>query len=206
MVHALYLITDQRPRLAERCEAALAAGCRWLQYRNKSESEAVRRSQAQELQQLCERHGAHLIINDDVDLAARLGAGVHLGRTDMAVATARTQLGADAIIGATCHASLDWARQAQADGASYVAFGRFFPSQTKPHAPPATTALLQRAKEECCVPVVAIGGINLDNAALLVRAGADAVAVCHDVFSLDDPTLIAQRVEAYNALFSEPTY
>ncbi len=201
----LYAITDNGllpgPRLPEAVAAALRGGCRWLQYRDKSGDADKRRREAAALLNLCRRQGARLIINDDVELAAAIGAdGVHLGQEDGDPAAARTRLGADAIIGVTCHDSLALARQAAADGASYLAFGRFFPSSTKPQARPAPLSLLREAKSELGnLPLVAIGGITLDNAPQLIAAGADILAVCHDLFAAAD---IAARSRAFGELFN----
>ena len=145
-LRGLYAITDSQllpgERLPQWVDAALAGGARLLQYRDKSTDAALRREQAQRLKTLCDYYGAALIINDDLALAAELGVGLHLGRDDGSLREARQQLGRDAIIGATCHASLEFAEQSTADGASYLAFGRFFQSVTKPGAPAATPVLL----------------------------------------------------------------
>lgn len=160
-----YAITDTPllagGKLLPYAEAALAGGARLLQYRDKS-GDAVRRfDEAQALAELCLRHVATLIINDDLELAARLGAGLHLGQTDGSLATARARLGTDVVIGGTCHAQLELAERAVAEGASYIAFGRFFNSNTKPGAPAATVELLDQARARFAQPIVAIGGVTL---------------------------------------------
>lgn len=197
----LYAIADTAAlaeRLLPAVEAALNGGVQWLQYRDKSADQARRRREAIELLSLCRRYKASLIINDDVDLALSLGAqGVHLGQGDGDPARARQRLGTEAIIGVTCHDSLELARQAKFAGASYVAFGRFFPSRTKPDAPPAPADLLTRARTEIGLPVVAIGGITLDNGPQLLSAGADWLAVSHNLFSAPD---IEVRARAYQTL------
>lgn len=138
-LRGLYAITDSQllddGRLLPYVEAALRGGARLLQYRDKSSDQARRLREAESLRELCERYGAQLIVNDDAELAARLGVGLHLGQTDGSLSAARALLGRQAIIGATCHARLELAEQAVAEGASYVAFGRFFNSSTKPGAP-----------------------------------------------------------------------
>ncbi len=197
----LYAIADTAAlaeRLLPAAEAALNGGVRWLQYRDKSTDPARRRREATELLALCRHYEASLIINDDVDLALSLGAdGVHLGQGDGDPARARQRLGTEAIIGVTCHDSLELARQAKAAGASYVAFGRFFPSRTKPDAPPAPADLLTRARAEIGLPMVAIGGITLENGPQLLSAGADWLAVSHNLFSAPD---IEVRARAYQTL------
>ena len=201
----LYVITPDEAdtaRLLIRVEAVLRAGVAWLQYRNKAADRGLREQQAQALQPLCRRHGVPLIINDDWRLAAAIGAdGAHLGLEDGELAAARGALGAAAIVGASCYDSLELARTACAAGASYVAFGAFFPSPTKPHARRASTALL-RDSAVLGVPRVAIGGISPDNARPLVAAGADLVAVITGVFDAPDP---AAATRAYLACFDHPT-
>jgi thiamine-phosphate pyrophosphorylase len=136
---------------------------------------------------------------DDVALAVESGAhGVHLGKDDADLATARQQLGEQAIIGVSCYNSLALAAQAAAGSASYIAFGRFFPSRTKPLAVQASLDLIRRAKQQLAVPVAAIGGVTAQNGAQLVAAGADMLAVVRGVFAAPD---IRQAARAYAALF-----
>lgn len=183
--------------LATAAEAAFAGGAVMLQYRDKTTSTATRHANALRLRAIARAAGRPLIINDDPALAADIGAdGVHLGRGDAAIEAARRQLGPDAIIGATCHASLAHAREAAAAGASYVSFGRFFDSATKPQAPPAAVDVLSRAKRELAVPIVAIGGVSADNGSRLLAAGADLLAVSAAVFAADDIRTAARRIAA----------
>lgn len=188
----LYAITDSTlmPNLSTLChrtEKALAAGVSWLQYRDKSDDQSKRLKEACALKALCEQYRATFIINDDVKLAKDVGAnGVHLGQGDGDIQAARKSLGAEAVIGSTCHDSILLAEQAIEQGASYVAFGRFFPSSTKPSAKPASLSLLQAAKAKLPCPVVAIGGITPRNAIELLEAGAHTLAVCHSLFADDE--------------------
>ena len=204
-LRGLYAITDsqllQGGKLLPYVEAALKGGTRLLQYRDKSTDEARRLREASQLAKLCARHGAELIINDDAELAARLGVGLHLGQSDGSLAAARALLGSRAIIGATCHAQLQLAAQANREGASYLAFGRFFPSQTKPGAPSASPELLTQARAHFNVPLVAIGGVELDNAGQLIRAGADLLAVVHALFSAPSAAEVERRARAFSVLF-----
>jgi len=206
-LRGLYAITDSRlladGRLLPYAEAALRGGARLLQYRDKSGNDSTRLREAGALRELCERHGATLIINDDAELAARLGAGLHLGQEDGSLATARALLGGRAIIGATCHASLELAAQARRDGASYVAFGRFFNSNTKPGAPSATPEILAQARQATSLPIVAIGGVTVDNAPQLIAGGADLVAVIHALFAAESAAEVERRARAFSALFGE---
>lgn len=183
---------DQRITSAQ---AALSGGARMLQYRDKCSDAETARTHAAKLLSACQRAGVPLIINDDVALAAAIGAdGVHLGRADSTVAEARERLGPSAIIGATCHASLDAAIAAARDGASYVSFGRFFASATKPHAPPADLSILGQARAHLSLPVVAIGGIDADNGGSLIAAGADWLAASGAIFRAQDVHGAAGRI------------
>lgn len=204
-LRGLYAITDSKlladGRLLPYAEAALAGGARLLQYRDKSDDDRRRLREAQALRDLCERHGAQLIINDDAELAARLGAGLHLGQDDGSLSAARALLGRRAIIGATCHARLELAEEAVAQGASYVAFGRFFDSNTKPGAPAATPAMLEQARQRFSLPIVVIGGVTLDSAPDLIARGASLVAVVHALFAAESPREVERRARAFSELF-----
>jgi thiamine-phosphate pyrophosphorylase len=205
-LRGLYAITDSRlipaDRLVDAVSHAIAGGASMVQYRDKESSPQLRRAQAIALQTLCEARGVPLIINDDVELAVHCGAaGVHLGRDDADLATARARLGTGAIIGVSCYADLERARAAAAAGADYLAFGRFFPSQTKPEAVPADPALLAAARRELDLPLCAIGGITPANAAPLLEAGADLLAVIQGLFGQPDVRAAAAR---FQALFQQP--
>ncbi len=196
----VYLITPDETdtaRLLERVRPLLPAAT-WLQYRNKTAGAATRREQAQALQALCAGAGVPLIINDDAALAAEIGAaGVHLGEDDGDIAAARAVLGPAAIIGASCYDQLELAQRAVAAGASYVAFGAFFPSRSKATTRRAHPDLL-RQSAALGVPRVAIGGLTQDNAGPVVEAGADLIAVISGVFAEPDPVAALQ---AYRRCF-----
>ncbi|PWK86613.1 thiamine phosphate synthase [Fulvimonas soli] len=191
----LYVITDgPRDDLLDAVARALAGGARLVQYRDKTADAARRLAEARALKALCAAHGVPLIVNDDIALAQAAGAdGVHLGEHDGSLAQARAQLGERAIIGVSCYDSLARARAAAAEGASYVAFGAFFPSPTKPRARRADPGLL-RQSAALGVPRVAIGGITADNARPLVDAGADYLAVISAVFGAADIAAAARRL------------
>ena len=193
-LRGLYAISDgPRADLIDACAAALAGGATILQYRDKSADRARRLAEASALQALCARHRVPLIVNDDVELAAAVGAaGVHLGEGDAPIGEARARLGRAAIIGVSCYDSIDRARQFAALGADYLAFGAFFASQTKPDARVAAPHLLREAKA-LGLPLVAIGGITHDNAPLLIEAGADAVAIISALFGAPDVRAAARR-------------
>ena len=194
----LYAITDALlipdDRLTEAVEQAILGGARLIQYRDKSHDDARRLTQARALNELCQHHEVPLIINDDVELAAQVGAaGVHVGKDDSAFAIARARLGGNALIGVSCYDRLDLALEAVLAGADYVAFGAFFPSPTKPTEIRASVALLRKARAALNVPIVAIGGITPDNAPLLLDVGADALAVVSGVFGQPDIQAAARR-------------
>lgn len=198
MLTGLYAITDSQltpgAALAPAVEAALRGGARVIQYRDKGSDTARRQQEADALNALCHAHGALLIVNDDVELAAAAGAaGVHLGRDDPQLNAARKRLGSGAIIGVSCYNQLPRAQAAAEQGADYVAFGRFFPSLTKPDAVAATPELLREARRALDLPLVAIGGITPENGGLLLEAGADMLAVIHGVFGQADIEAAARR-------------
>jgi len=170
-----------------------------IQYREKHLPREERGREARALATLCHERDVPLIINDDIELAAACGAaGVHLGQEDAPVSRARRRLGQRAIIGVSCYNRMERARTAAGTDANYVAFGRFFPSKTKPGALQAQPALLKQARREIRLPIVAIGGITPANGAELVHAGADLLAVIHGVFGQTDISAAARR---YAALF-----
>lgn len=199
----LYLLTPDcrdTATLCERVEIALGAGTVLLQYRSKLDDPALREAQARALLPVCAHHGVPLLINDDVSLAQVVGAhGAHLGATDGDLLDARARLGTDAILGASCYDDIARAERAAAAGASYLAFGAFFPSPTKPQARRAHPDLL-RAAARFGLPRVAIGGVTADNARPLIDAGADLLAVISDVFEAPD---IAAAVRRYASLFQD---
>jgi len=200
----LYAIADTRylddARLMHAVAEAITGGARVIQYRDKKHDSKSRLQQASELAKACHQHGVLFIVNDDAGLTKQVKAdGVHLGREDMPLAQARAQLGPEAIIGVSCYNELERALKAQADGADYVAFGRFFPSRTKPQAVQADPGLLREARQKLRVPIVAIGGITPENGASLIAAGADALAVIEGVFGQADVRAAARR---YAQLFN----
>jgi thiamine-phosphate pyrophosphorylase len=177
-------------------EAALRGGAAVVQYRDKHPHDAL--TLARELVKICHRHQVPLLVNDNLELALEAGAdGVHLGRDDGHIREARQRLGADAIIGISCYDSLERALEAQAHGATYAAFGRFFPSGTKPLAAPAHPDTLRQAKQALTIPIVAIGGILPENGAALLAAGADLLAVIGGIFDREPET----SARAYQRLF-----
>ncbi len=202
-IKGLYAIADtsvlQPEEFLPAVQAAITGGARVIQYRDKSSDAQRRQQQARALVNVCHELGAILIINDDVALTKSVDAdGVHLGRDDPDVSAARQELGAGVLIGVSCYNEIDRARNVKADGADYVAFGSFYASSIKPEAVRASPQLLQQAKLELGLPVVAIGGITPENGAELVAAGADALAVITGVFASND---ICSAAERYAHLF-----
>ena len=198
----LYAITSQTvdtQALLAWAAAIIDGGAVWLQYRDKGADHDLRFAQARALATLCRRHGVRLIVNDDVALAQSSGAdGVHLGEHDPAIADARHVLGADSIIGVSCYDDSQRAIDLAAAGADYLAFGAFFPSDTKPGAHRASPTLLSQARS-LGRPLVAIGGITPDNGGELVRAGADLLAVIGGLACAPDQARVAAR--RYSGLF-----
>ena len=188
--------------LVGKIDSALRGGARMVQYRSKSAEVALCRAQARELARLCRDWNALFIVNDNADLAHEVDAdGVHLGKNDLSVAAARAVLGSRKLIGVSCYDEIARARSAVSEGADYVAFGSFFPSSTKPHATRASADLLRIASTEIGVPIVAIGGIRVDNAANLISAGADALAVVGALFDAPD---IEKQARRFARLFEDP--
>jgi thiamine-phosphate diphosphorylase len=198
----LYVITDTAllgNNLLPAVRAALEGGTVLVQYRDKSSDNARREKEARALLALCHEFACPLLINDDVELALTIAAdGVHLGRDDNAIAEARKKLGPHAIIGATCHNSLELAADATAQGASYLAFGAMYVSHTKPEAQVASLSTLTAA--QCFgLPIVAIGGIDTINAPLVIAGGADCIAVINSLWTALDIRVQAQQ---FSRLFS----
>lgn len=190
-MRGLYLVTpdwDDTSRLVEVTRRALEGGAALVQYRNKTASEALRLEQASALLALCRQFDTPLLINDHVALCMRLDAdGVHVGGTDAPVAAVRAALGPGKIVGASCYGRFELAEAAQAAGASYVAFGGFYPSRVKVYEVSTPPDIVARAKAALSVPVVVIGGMTVENARPLVELGADMVAAISSVAGAADP-------------------
>lgn len=192
----LYLVTpdwDDTRKLVDASAAALRGGASVLQYRHKTASPELRREQGAALLALCRAHGRPFIVNDHIDLCLALDAdGIHVGGTDETVAAARAALGPGKIVGASCYGSIELARDAHEAGASYVAFGGFYPSRVKKYPLTTPPTIVTQAKAEIPLPNVVIGGMTQENAAPLVAHGADMVAAISSVYFADDPEAAAQ--------------
>jgi len=206
-IHGLYAVTPDEADtdvLLAKVEAALQGGINVLQYRNKAASHKLQTVQARAILPLCRQYKVPLIINDSVKLCLTLDAdGVHLGADDGNLAEARARLGAGRILGASCYNRLDLALSAAQAGADYVAFGACFASGTKPNAQVAPLQLFAQARQAVNVPLVAIGGITLNNAAQLIQAGADAVAVVGALFNIKnkEDQSVTEAARQFSQLF-----
>jgi thiamine-phosphate pyrophosphorylase len=196
-VRGLYAITPETgdtAALVKKVRQVIAGGARVVQYRSKASDAELRRSQARALQSVCRACNVPLVINDDVELALAIGAeGVHLGRDDGDLRAARRALGPARVLGASCYNRLEWAELALAQGADHVAFGSVYGSPTKPHAVRAPLELFRQARARLAAPIIAIGGITPANAADLIAAGADAVAVISALFDAPDSEAAARQ-------------
>jgi thiamine-phosphate pyrophosphorylase len=200
----LYGITDGSTgtELINKVTQAIQGGLTVLQYRSKSSDYQQRLDEALSLRELCCKHRIPFIINDDIKLAKLLHAdGVHIGQHDGSIQEARQLLGNHAIIGVSCYNRLELALEAQQQGANYIAFGAFFNSPTKPHAPAASINTLQTAKQKIHIPICSIGGITLDNASQLIDNGSDMVAVISSLFSANN---INSTAKQFSQLFKQP--
>ena len=200
----LYLITPAKFDLnafTPICREALVEGhVAAFQLRMKDAADADILAAGKALKPIAQNAACAFIVNDSPDLAARLDAdGLHIGQSDASYAQARRLLGPDRIVGVTCHNSRDLAYQAAEAGADYVAFGAFHPTQTKVPQHWADPEILEIWQQTALTPCVAIGGINLENAEPLIRAGADFLAVSDAVWS--HPLGPRAAIAAFNALF-----
>jgi thiamine-phosphate pyrophosphorylase len=200
----LYAITPDEPSteiLARKVGQALLGGASIVQYRNKTASLELRREQGRALAALCRDAGARFIVNDDLALALELDAdGLHLGGEDGDLALARKQLGQGKLLGASCYDRIELAQSAVEAKVDYLAFGSVFDSATKPAAVRAPLAIFAAARRRFSLPLVAIGGIKLQNAPQVFAAGADAVAVISDLFDAGD---IAVRAAGFVRLYQQ---
>lgn len=205
MIRGLYAVTPDEQNtdiLLAKVEAALRGGVNVLQYRNKRADHKLQTQQARAILPLCRQYQVPFIINDSIKLCLTLDAdGVHLGADDGNLAEARARLGEGKILGASCYNRLDLALAAADAGADYAAFGACFASGTKPNALVAPLDLFTQARQSIDIPLVAIGGINLGNAAQVIEAGANAIAVVGALFNPEGEN--GQSVEAMARQFSQ---
>jgi thiamine-phosphate pyrophosphorylase len=202
IIKGLYAITPDSAdlnTLIQKTQLAIEGGAFMVQYRSKIQDRDVKMQQCAAILRLCRDYKIPCIVNDDVDMCRILEAdGVHLGEKDDNIAEVRRILGEDAIIGSSCYDQLNRAKQAQKEGASYVAFGAMFETSSKPNAPRATLELLREAKSQIQIPIVAIGGITVNNAHDVIKTGIDAIAV---ITSLYDAKTIKETAETFVKMF-----
>ncbi len=202
-LQGLYVIADAecigKKNIISETQEVLSAGVKIIQYRDKINSLTKKTIIAKQLLKLTNTYQSLLVINDDVNLAKSINAdGVHLGKDDFSIEKARNILGKNKIIGASCYADFKNAKPAIQASADYIAFGSFFSSAIKPQAPKADTMLIKQAKSEFTTPICAIGGITPQNAATVLNAGADMIAVISGIFNASSPQ---QAVQEYLSLF-----
>lgn len=188
--------------LCQQVKQAILGGARLVQYRNKYADESLRMMQSTALLALCRSMRIPLIINDHLDLMMRIGAdGLHLGQNDIQLSAARRLIGAKKILGASCYNRLDLAIEAEKAGADYVMFGTCYPTNYPSSTPHASLDIFKEAKQTLGLPIVGVGGLQLDNALPVIRAGADALAVSTDIFLDEDIQGVSNQ---YTDLFTQP--
>ncbi|MGE4456473.1 MAG: thiamine phosphate synthase [Arcobacteraceae bacterium] len=200
----LYVITPELTKpdnqTMDMLESALKGGARILQLRNKKSDDYELFDLASSIKELCKKYDSLFIIDDRVALAKKVQSdGVHIGKFDMKLKDIREDL-KDFIIGVSCYGNVNYAKNMEAQGADYVAFGSFFHSPTKPESNIVPLDTIAKAKEIITVPICAIGGITLDNAPLLVNQGVDMVSVISDIWQNQD---IITRAKNYTKLFGD---
>lgn len=200
----LYLITndDQFDLLLQKVQIVFDhAAVALFQYRRKSIDTDLQLFEIEQLLTLAQKYQVPFIINDNLTQAQQFGCGVHLGQGDGSLLEARARLGVDAIIGRTCHASLELAQQAAEQGASYLAFGAVNPSSTKPNAQRVELSTLCQAREQFTLPICAIGGLTAENSLAVKQVGVDLFAVVGDVLGLPLEH-VGSRAKAWAQLLS----
>lgn len=203
-MRGLYLITNDDPiqLLLEKLDVALATKqVAILQYRRKKIEKTNQPTEVEQIKVLCEKYQVPFVINDDLELAAQFGLGVHLGQSDGEITDAKAQLPQNVIIGRTCLNSLELAQKAIADGATYIAFGAVYATSTKPEAGNVGIEVIKQAAAQYDLPICAIGGLTVENSKPVIEAGADLCAVISDILGRSTAEIPA-RVQAWAQLFS----
>lgn len=188
--YTLYLVTDRTlmstGTLPEAVEQAILGGCTMIQLREKDISSLDFYRQAMEVKQITDQYHVPLIINDRVDIAMAVKAdGVHIGQSDVPAAVARKLIGTDMLLGVSS-ASVREAIQAANDGADYLGIGAMFPTETKTDANLVSMEELQKIRQAVKLPIVAIGGINKENAGLFHHTGIDGLAIVSAIIAQPD--------------------
>ena len=189
IINGIYAITpdwEDTRQLIIKTEELLLNKINLLQYRNKKVSKQLRMTQAKELQALCHHYQVPFIINDDYELCGILNAdGIHLGKDDITIEEVRGRLGNDIIVGISCYNDFERVNKRMATNCDYIALGACFPTKTKPNAPHASLNFLENVVEISIKPVVAIGGINLDNCVPIINSSVNAIAMINALYSKD---------------------
>ena len=189
-IKGLYAITPDERNLSilkSKVESSIKGGAKLVQYRSKILSKNDQKKQAEEIKKICDYYQIPLIINDDIELCSILDAdGVHLGENDENLEKARFILGPEKIVGVSCYNSIDRVKISQDKGATYIALGACFQSATKPNAPIASADLIALVLKNFQVPLVAIGGITLENIDLIIKEGVECCAVINSLFKSQD--------------------
>jgi len=190
IIKGLYAITPEERDLfvlISKVESCIKGGARLIQYRSKKLSKIEQEKQARKIKIVCDYYKVPLIINDDIELCRILDAdGVHLGENDDSLEKARLILGSSKIIGVSCYNSIDRVKNAVDNGVTYIALGACFPTTTKPNAPIASLDFIALVLKKFKIPIVAIGGINLENIELLTNKGVSCIAVINSLFKKKD--------------------
>ncbi len=194
----LYLVTDpvlHRGRgVIPTCEEALKAGVRFVQLRDKEASTRSLLDSAQTLRDLCNKYSSYFVVNDRIDVAMAVRAdGVHLGQSDMPADVARSIMGSEAIIGVSVR-TVEEAEKAKADGADYIAANLVFSTETKKDIKePLGLEMVSTLSRASSLPLIAIGGINPENTALVIKAGCTGVAVVTAIMNADSPSSAVKK-------------
>jgi thiamine-phosphate pyrophosphorylase len=204
IIKGLYAVTPEEKdlfALSSQVESCIKGGARLIQYRSKILSKTEQQIQARKIKKICDYYKVPLIINDDIELCRILDAdGVHLGENDDSLVKARLVLGPSKIIGVSCYNSIDRVKIAVDKRATYIALGACFPTTTKPYAPKASLDLIALVVKNFKIPVVAIGGINLENIELLINEGVNCIAVINSLFKVND---IEGTARQFSSLLNE---
>ena len=203
-LNGLYIITDDiltpSHSIIEQVEKAILGGAKIVQLRDKMSSDEVIRKKALELQSLCEKYNAIFVLNDKVELAIELGlSGLHIGKSDYhRIEEIRKNF--SGYLGVSCYGDVAFAKEMQKLGIDYVAFGPFFTSPTKPNSNVVDLEVLTKAQEELDIPVCAIGGLNNDNIADIMKHKPDMIALISDIWKSDN---IQDKAKIFASLYEE---
>lgn len=197
-LNGIYIITDDQltplDTILVQIEKALQGGATIVQLRDKTNSDAMIKSLALEIQELCKKYHSLFLLNDKVDIAIECGFdGLHIGKSDYEQFL-DIRKNFKGVLGVSCYGDIQKAKYFQTLGADYVAFGSFFSSPTKPNSEIISLEVLEEAKKQLHIPVCAIGGINHKNVTKVIEKNPDMIAVISDIWNSED---ITQKVKSY---------